>query len=86
MWGLLVFSLAGLRHKSFHGGQVVSCKFKMIKHEKAYMLNQHVFIAFLFHIFGFLSRDVVEFLIIIKKVVHGNIMSPKSMNIVLKKK
>jgi hypothetical protein len=55
---------------------------KMVKHEKAYFDNQHVFIPFAFDTFGFLAPGAVDLLKRIQKVMHSNVMSPRFMNVV----
>jgi len=44
--------------------------------------NQHAFIPFAFDTFGFLAPEVVDLLHRVQKVMHINVMSPKSMNVV----
>jgi len=55
---------------------------KVAKHEKACTDNQHVFISFVFDIFGFLSPDVVDLLHRVQRIMHNNVMYPRSMNVV----
>jgi hypothetical protein len=55
---------------------------KMVKHEKACSDNQHVFILFAFDTFDFLAPEAVELLNRIQKIMHSNVMSPMSMNVV----
>jgi len=54
------------------------------KHGKTCSDNQHVFIPFVFDIFGFLTSDVVDLLHRVQMVMHKNDIS-KSMNIVFKR-
>ena len=54
----------------------------VVKHEKAGSDNQHAFIPFAFDTFGFLAPDVVDLLHRVQKVMHNNVMSPRSMNVV----
>ncbi len=54
----------------------------MAKHEKAYSDNQHAFIPFAFDTFGFLAPEVVDLLHRVQKVMHSNVLSPRSMNVV----
>jgi len=56
---------------------------KVAKYEKACSNNQHVFISFAFDTFGFPAREVVDLLHRIERVLHNNVMTPRSMNIVL---
>ena len=55
---------------------------KGVKHEKTCSDNQHVFIPFAFDTFGFLALEVVDLLHRVQKVMHSNVMSPRSMNVV----
>jgi hypothetical protein len=55
---------------------------KIAKHEKTCSHNQHVFIPFAFDTSGFLASDVVDLLHRVQRVVHKNVMFPKSMNVV----
>jgi len=56
---------------------------KMIKHEKTCFDNKHVFIPFVFDIFGFIAPDnVVALIYRVQVVVHINIMFFRYMNIV----
>ncbi|KAK2397766.1 hypothetical protein QL285_059309 [Trifolium repens] len=57
----------------------------MVKHEKACSDNQHVFIPFGFDTFGFLAPEAVDLLKRIQKVMHSNVMSPRSMNVVFQR-
>jgi hypothetical protein len=47
--------------------------------------NQHVFIPFAFDTFGFLALKAVDLLKRIQKVMHSNIMSHMSMNVVFQR-
>ncbi|KAK2356314.1 hypothetical protein QL285_093659 [Trifolium repens] len=55
------------------------------KHEKTCSNNQHVFIPFAFDTFGFLVPDVVDLLQIVQKIMHNNVVSPRSLDVVFKK-
>ena len=55
---------------------------KVAKHEKACSDNQHVFISFAFDTFGFLAPDDVDLLHRVQEVMHSNVTSPRSMNVV----
>ncbi|KAK2441803.1 hypothetical protein QL285_013051 [Trifolium repens] len=55
---------------------------KMAKHEKECTDNQHIFIPSAFDTFGFLALEAVNLLKRVQKVMHSNIVAPKSMNIV----
>ncbi|MFS8010861.1 hypothetical protein Hanom_Chr14g01301951 [Helianthus anomalus] len=47
--------------------------------------NQHVFIPFAFDTFGFLAPEAVELLSRVQRVMHSNVMTPRSMNVVFKR-
>ena len=55
---------------------------KVAKHEKACSDNQLAFIPFAFDTFGFLALEDVELLHRVQKVMHSNVMSPRSLNVV----
>jgi len=55
---------------------------KVAKHEKACSDNQHAFILFALDTFGFLAPEAVGLLHRVQKVMHSNVMSPRSMNVV----
>jgi hypothetical protein len=57
----------------------------MVKYEKACSDNQHVFISFAFDTFDFLAPEAVELLNRIQKIMHSNVMSSMSMNIVFQR-
>jgi len=69
---------------SFTVGQIAlkTASSKVAKHEKACSDNQHVFISFAFDTFGFLAPDTVDLLHRVQKVMHSNVTSPRSMNVV----
>ncbi|KAK2399459.1 hypothetical protein QL285_049269 [Trifolium repens] len=58
---------------------------KVAKHEKTCSDNQHVFIPFTFDIFGFLAPEVVNLLKRVQGVMHNNIVSPRSFNVVFQR-
>lgn len=58
---------------------------KVVKHEKACSDNQHAFIQFAFDTFGFLASEAVDLLCIVQRVMHSNVMSHKSINVVFTK-
>ncbi|GJZ39757.1 hypothetical protein Tco_0586320 [Tanacetum coccineum] len=62
--------------------KVASCK--VTKHEKACTENQHMFIPFAFDTFGFLAPEAVELLSRVQRVMHNNVMTPKSTDVVFK--
>ncbi|GKF27954.1 hypothetical protein Tco_0094296 [Tanacetum coccineum] len=79
-----VSPLVGLNSMGFTAGQVslkaASCK--VTKHEKACIENQHVFIPFAFDTFGFLALEAVELLSRVQRVMHSNVMTPRSTDVV----
>ena len=79
-----VSPLVGLGVGTFMVGQAALkvASSKMVKHEKACSDNQHVFIPFAFDTFGFLAPEAVDLLHRVQRVMHGNVVSPKSMNVV----
>jgi len=79
-----VSPLMGLGVGSFTVGQAALkvASSKVAKHEKTCSDNQHVFIPFAFDTFGFLAPDVVDLLHRVQKVMHSNVMSLRSMNVV----
>ena len=79
-----VSPLVGLGVRPFTVGQeaLKVASTKVAKHEKACSDNQHAFIPFAFDTFGFLAPEVVDLLHRVQKVMHSNVMSPRSMNVV----
>jgi hypothetical protein len=61
------------------------CGFKIAKHEKACSDNQHAFIPFAFDTFGFLAPEAVELLKRVQRVMHSNVMTPRSMDVVFRR-
>ncbi|KAK9062397.1 hypothetical protein SSX86_019583 [Deinandra increscens subsp. villosa] len=55
---------------------------KVRKHEKSCLENQHVFVPFAFDTFGYLASEAVDTLSRVQKVMHGNVASPRGMNVV----
>ncbi|GJV90266.1 hypothetical protein Tco_1538079 [Tanacetum coccineum] len=82
-----VSPLVRLSSRGFTAGQAAlkaaSCK--VTKHEKARIKNQHVFIPFAFDTFGFLAPEAVDLLSLVQQVMHNNIMTPRSMDVVFKR-
>ena len=82
-----VSPLVGLSTRGFTVGQAAlkaaSCK--MAKHEKACIENQHVFIPFAFDTFGFLAPEAVELLNRVQRVMHSNVVTPRSTIVVFKR-
>ncbi|GJU59436.1 putative ribonuclease H-like domain-containing protein [Tanacetum coccineum] len=81
-----VSPLVGLSIRGFTMGQAAlkaaSCK--VTKHKKACIKNQHVFIPFAFDTFVFLAPEVVELLNRVQWVMHNNVMTPRSTNVIFK--
>lgn len=59
--------------------------FKVKKHEKLCMKNQYVFIQFTLDTFGFLAPDAVKLLNRVQRIIHSNVISPRVMDVVLKR-
>jgi hypothetical protein len=72
----------GLRVEDFTVGQSTLAPSKTVKHEKLCFDNQHIFILFAFDTFGFLAPEVVDLLKRVQNVMHNNVMSLSSMNVV----
>ncbi|GJT40223.1 hypothetical protein Tco_0940088 [Tanacetum coccineum] len=82
-----VSPLVGLSSHGFIASQAAlkaaSCK--VTKHKKTYIKNQHVFISFAFDTFGFLAPEAVELLNRVQRVMHINVMTPRSTDVVFKR-
>ncbi|KAJ0745299.1 putative exostosin [Helianthus annuus] len=78
-----VSPLVGLGGSAFTVGQAASGK--VTKHEKACIDNQHVFIPFAFDTFGFLAPEAVDLLSRVQRVMHSNVTTPRSMDVVFKR-
>jgi hypothetical protein len=57
---------------------------KVVKHERACSENQHAFISFAFDTFGFLTLEAVDILKRVQRVMHNNMVSPRSLDVVFK--
>jgi len=55
---------------------------KVTKHEKACSNNHHVFIPFAFDSFSFLAPEAIDLLHRVQNVMHSNVISPRSKNVV----
>nr|GFA14378.1 putative reverse transcriptase domain-containing protein [Tanacetum cinerariifolium] len=81
-----VSPLVGLSSRGFTAGQAAlkaaSCK--VTKHEKTCIENQHVFIPFAFDTFSYLASEAVELLSRVQRVMHNNVMTPRSTDVVFK--
>ncbi|KAK2384559.1 GDSL esterase/lipase [Trifolium repens] len=82
-----VSPLVGLRTEDFIAGQAAlkAASNKVVKHEKACYDNQHTFIPFAFDTFGFLAPYAVDLLQRVQKIMHNNVVSPRSMDVVFKR-
>ncbi|KAK2420023.1 hypothetical protein QL285_030817 [Trifolium repens] len=58
---------------------------KVVKYGRACSENQHVFIHFAFDTFGFLAPEAVDILKRVQRVMHSNMVSPRSQDVVFKK-
>ncbi|GJR72939.1 putative reverse transcriptase domain-containing protein [Tanacetum coccineum] len=79
-----VSPLVGLRDNGFVARQAAlkAKSSKVVKHEKACLENQHVFIAFAFDTFGFLAPEAEEFLTRVQRVVQSNFSTLKTQNFI----
>jgi hypothetical protein len=77
-----VSPLVGLGSEDFTAGNAAlkAASSKVAKHEKACSDNQHVFIPFAFDTFDFLAPEAVDLLKRVQRVMHINIVSPRSLN------
>nr|GEX31761.1 putative reverse transcriptase domain-containing protein [Tanacetum cinerariifolium]GEX98803.1 putative reverse transcriptase domain-containing protein [Tanacetum cinerariifolium] len=82
-----VSPLVWLSSRDFKAGHAAlkAASGKVTKHEKACIKNQHVFIPFAFDTFGFLAPEAVELLIRVQRVMHSNVMTPRSTDVVFKR-
>jgi len=55
---------------------------KVTKQEKACSDNQHAFIPFVFDTFDLLASETVDLLRRVQRVMHNNVMSSRSINVV----
>jgi hypothetical protein len=77
----------GLTTGDFTVGQAAlkAASSKVAKHERACSENQHVFIPFAFDTFGFLAPEAVDVLKRVQRVMHSNVVSPRSQDVVFKR-
>jgi hypothetical protein len=77
----------GLTTEDFTVGHTVlkAASSKVVKHERACSNNQHAFIPFAFDTCGFLAPDAVNILKRVRRVLHSNVVSPRSLDIVFKR-
>nr|GEV32545.1 putative reverse transcriptase domain-containing protein [Tanacetum cinerariifolium] len=82
-----VSPLVGLSSKGFTAGQATlkAAPGKVTKHKKTCIENQHVFIPFAFDTFGFLAPEAVELLSRVQRVMHSNVLTPRSTDVVFKR-
>ncbi|MCI02441.1 auxilin-like protein, partial [Trifolium medium] len=79
-----VSSLVGLATGDFTVGQTTlkAASSKVVKHGGACADNEHVFIHFAFDIFDFLAPEAMNILKKVQKVMHINMVSPRSQDVV----
>ncbi|KAL8159521.1 hypothetical protein V2J09_001058 [Rumex salicifolius] len=82
-----VSPFTGIRYATFTVGQatLMATSGKVSKHDKACRNNGHVFILFSFDIFGFLALEAVGLLKRVQKVMHSNVMTPRSRDFVFQR-
>ena len=82
-----VSPLVGLGSGGFTAGHAAlkAAACKVVKHDNACRENQHVFVPFAFDTFGFLAPEAVELLNRVQRVMHSNVISPRSTNVVFKR-
>ncbi|GJY41855.1 hypothetical protein Tco_0429125 [Tanacetum coccineum] len=82
-----VSPIVGLSSRGFTVRQAAlkAASDKVTKHEKACIENQHEFIPFAFDTFGFLAPKAVELLSRVQRVMHSNVMTPRSTDVVFKR-
>ncbi|KAK2447748.1 hypothetical protein QL285_007077 [Trifolium repens] len=82
-----VSPLVGLTTGDLTVGQAAlkAASSKVAKHERACSNNQHAFIPFAFDTFDFLAPDAVNILKRVQRVMHSNVVSPRSLDIVFKR-
>nr|GEY23295.1 hypothetical protein [Tanacetum cinerariifolium] len=82
-----VSPLVGLSSRGFTAGQAAlkAVSGKVTKHEKTCIENQHVFIPLAFDTFGFFSSEAVELLSRVQRVMHSNVLTPRSTDVVFKR-
>nr|GEU38995.1 putative ribonuclease H-like domain-containing protein [Tanacetum cinerariifolium] len=81
-----VSPLVGLNSRGFTAGQAAlkAASRKVTKHEKACVENQHVFILCVFNTFGFIAPEEAELFSRVQRVMHNNVMTPRSTDVVFK--
>ncbi|GKB23038.1 hypothetical protein Tco_0862439 [Tanacetum coccineum] len=79
-----VSPIVGLSGRGFIVVQAAlqAASYKVTKHKKACIENQHMFIPFAFDTFGFLAPEAVKLLNRVQRVMNSNVMTPKSTNVV----
>jgi hypothetical protein len=82
-----VSPLVGLGTGDFTAGHAAlkAVSSKVAKHEKAYSDNQHIFIQFAFDTFSFLAPEVVDLFKRVQRVMHNNIVSLRSLNVIFRR-
>nr|GEV89605.1 putative reverse transcriptase domain-containing protein [Tanacetum cinerariifolium] len=82
-----VSPLVGLSNRGFTVGQAAlkAALEKVTKQEKSCIENQYVFIHFVFDTFGFFAPEAVELLSQVQRVMHSNVMTPRSPDVIFKR-
>ncbi|KAK2454767.1 hypothetical protein QL285_002298 [Trifolium repens] len=82
-----VFPLVGLRVGDFIVGRAAlkAASNKIAKHEKTCSDNQYAFIPFAFDTFSFLAPETVDLLKRVQRVMHSNVITPRSMDVVFRR-
>ncbi|GJV90270.1 hypothetical protein Tco_1538083 [Tanacetum coccineum] len=78
-----VSPLVGLISWDFTVGQTAlkAASYKVTKHEKPCIENQHVFIPFVFDTFCFPAPEAVELLNRVQRAMNNNVMTPRSTSV-----
>jgi hypothetical protein len=81
-----VSPLVGLTTEDFTVGQAAlkAASSKVAKHEGTCSENQHMFIPFAFDTFGFLAPEAVNVLKRVQRIMHSNVVSHRSQDIIFK--
>jgi hypothetical protein len=81
-----VFPLVGLTTGDFTIGRVAlnAASNKVAEHDRACSDDQYASIPFVFDIFGFRAPNIVNILKKVQRVMHNNMVSPRSQDIVFK--
>nr|GEW76620.1 putative reverse transcriptase domain-containing protein [Tanacetum cinerariifolium] len=82
-----VSPLVRLSSRSFTAGHAAlkATSGKVTKHEKACIENQHMFIPFTFDSFGCLAPEAAKLLSRVQRVMHINVLTPRSTDVIFKR-